>query len=298
MKTNDRELTIFTPGLSSRSLKMDYYEIDNMVVTGLCGSGKDTTLTAIVKSMIESNKIGKFSYVFIDACYPHNPLANANRKTPYNELQIPLDHSRSMQIIYDTLLRLISVVVSRIDPVDNGTKLVDGTIVVIINNYDSLPEYLKLVVRYLIKRTVNTKQVKVIISGQPSGITKDILDNTRYKLCTRLTDDESNRILGCNIASRLADKYGSVWFNDSEEADVFTKHIVNATPDSFLNRMMKTYASGKQSSCEAVVKFRDADTKFMESWLLPALTELFDENALYIRDKFMDSLTKEGIKND
>ena len=55
MKMKDKEQIIFTPGLDSRSLKMDYYDIDNMVIVGTTGSGKTTALNAIVKSMIESN---------------------------------------------------------------------------------------------------------------------------------------------------------------------------------------------------------------------------------------------------
>ena len=67
MKTKDRELTIFTPGLDSRSLKIDYFDIDNMVIVGVTGSGKTTALNAIVKSMMESNDSKYLQLVMFDS---------------------------------------------------------------------------------------------------------------------------------------------------------------------------------------------------------------------------------------
>ena len=298
MKTKDRELTIFTPGLSSQSLNMDYYEINNMIVSGLTGSGKDTALTAVVKSMIESNKVGKFSYVYIDGMDTHNPLANSGRITPYKELQLALGYGLPLLEVYQMLVNLCTVVGTKCEGTDTDPKLVDGTLVVIINNFGAMPEYLQLLVRYLMKWTVSSSEMKVIVACQPSECTRDMLENAPYRLCTRLVEEESNRLLGCNIAARRADKYGTAWFYNIEEPDKYTKHVVNYTPDSLLNRMMKTYASGKPSNCRIVHKYRVLECCEFDKDLRAVLNDLFDVDAYAAYEDLLVAIDKEVSKYD
>lgn len=255
MKMKDKELTIFTPGLSSRSLTMDYHNIDNMILTGVTGSGKDTTLNHIVVSMLESNGLGRFSYVMIDSSPVKSPLANPNRVTPYNELQSEIDEEDYFKSVRELLITLIECARAYLQDYDGSQKYVRGSLVLIVNGFGGFPKYIQCLIRYLIFCTRRIDTYKVIVSGQPSEISEDMLDVSRYVLATRIDDENSDRLFGCNIASKLSDKYGSVWFHDREEPCVFTKHTVKFTPDSLLNKMMKTYASAKKSGNMSVKKY-------------------------------------------
>lgn len=265
MKTKDRERIIFTPGLDSRSLKMDYYDIDNMVIVGTTGSGKTTALNAIVKSMIESNSSEYLQLVMFDGTNntKESPFFNQMRITPFTELQRNLGFVTGM--FYHNVFHLVETLsrVVRTCSMDQGEKSdfldrtksvhVPGTIVVVINNFDTLPKYIQLYVWYTMMW--ESSQVKFILTGQSERPFKDYLDRVRYRLITRADDSTSNILLGCNIASRRADKYGSCWFYDINEPDTYTKHIVSFTPDSLLNRMMKSYASGKPSNNRLLNKY-------------------------------------------
>lgn len=48
MKIKDLERVIFTPGVCRESLTSDYYDVDNTIVVGVTGSGKTTTMQAIM----------------------------------------------------------------------------------------------------------------------------------------------------------------------------------------------------------------------------------------------------------
>lgn len=265
MKMKDKEQIIFTPGLDSRSLKMDYYDIDNMVIVGTTGSGKTTALNAIVKSMIESNSSEYLQLVMFDGTNNTNesPFFNQTRITPFNELQRNLGFVKGMFYhrvfcLVENLSRVVCTCCSDLGEVSdfvdrNKSVHVPGTIVVVINNFDALPKYIQLYVWYIMMW--ESSQVKFILTGQSERPFKDYIDSVRYRLITRADDNASNILLGCNIASRRADKYGSCWFYDINEPDTYTKHIVNFTPDSLLNRMMKSYASGKPSNNRLLKKY-------------------------------------------
>lgn len=263
MKTKDKELTIFTPGLDSRSLKMDYFDIDNMVIVGGTGSGKTTMLNTIVKSMIDSNDSKYLQLVMFDGgnnvC--ESPFFNQRRITPYTELQrIFIMPSMFYHEVYNLLHTLLTVASSVVQPVGEEwnvvtghRKLVPGVIVVIINEFEALPEYLRYLIRFIIRR--KSPQVKFILTGQSEKPFKDFISDIRYRVTTRVDDEASNVLLKCNIGSRCADKYGTCWFYDSEEPDCYSKHIINFTPDSLLNRMMKTYSSNKESNSLVLAKY-------------------------------------------
>ena len=263
MKTKDKELTIFTPGLDSQSLKMDYFNIDNMVIVGTTGSGKTTALNAIMKSMMESNDSKYLQLVMFDgtnnAC--ESPFFNPRRITPHTKLQSmfisPDMFYLEVHELLHTLLAVASTTVYSIGEYCNvatgRTELVPGVIVVVINEFEALPEYLRYLVRLIIKR--NSPQVKFILTGQSERPFKDFISDIRYRITTRVSDETSNTLLGCNIGSRCADEYGTCWFYDSEEPDSYSKHIVNFTPESLLNRMMKTYSSNKDPNSLLLDKY-------------------------------------------
>ena len=265
MKMKDKERIIFTPGLDSRSLKMDYHDVDNMVIVGNTGSGKTTALNAIVKSMIESNSSEYLQLVMFDGSNDVNesPFFTTTRITPYTELQRYLGTSPKM-FYHDifSILHGLHWVASSVDgdlgeiPAFGtiGPKLIPGKIVVVINEFEALPMYLQYLVRLIIKR--NSPQVKFILTGQSERPFKEFIKDIRYRLTTRVDNSTSDFLFGCNIGSKRADKYGTCWFYDVTEPDVYTKHIVNYIHDSLLNRMMKTYSSGKVSNPKLLLKFR------------------------------------------
>lgn len=296
MKMKDKEQIIFTPGLDSRSLKMDYYNIDNMVIVGTTGSGKTTALNAIVKSMIESNSSEYLQLVMFDGTNNTNesPFFNQTRITPFTELQRHLAFTPDMFYhnvfgLVENLSRVVRTCCGDLgeknDFLDrNKCVHVPGTIVVVINNFDALPKYIQLYVWYTMMWESN--QVKFILTGQSERPFKDYLDRVRYRLITRVDDNASNILLGCNIASRRADKYGSCWFYDINEPDTYTKHIVSFTPDSLLNRMMKSYASGKPSNNRLLNKYYSvsaADYSKSSCDMREVISEVFkvDGRALY-----------------
>lgn len=263
MKTKDKELTIFTPGLDSRSLKMDYFNIDNMVIVGTTGSGKTTALNAIVKSMMESNDSKYLQLVMFDGANNdyESPFFNQRRFTPHTKLQSIFNTPDMFYLeVYEllhTLLAVASTVVhtfgEECDGATGQVKLIPGAIVVVINEFEALPEYLRYLVRLIIRR--NSPQVKFILTGQSERPFKDFISNIRYRITTRVNDETSNILLGCNIGSRRADKYGTCWFYDSEEPDTYSKHVVNFIPESLLNRMIKTYSSNKEPNSLLLHKY-------------------------------------------
>ena len=282
MKTKDRELTIFTPGLSSQSLNMDYFEIDHMIIAGTMGSGRQTLVTSIVKSMMESNDVGKVSYIVIDPeGYENNPLANAKRITPYNELQRWLQ-SQDYHSIWGVLKLVMESARSwtagfDFDRIDSShSELKKSKLVIVVPNYDKLPEFFRLMLLDIVSHgTGNSGNIKCIISGEDVQCLKHIADKCRYRMVTRVeSDEDSNIILGCNLAHRCSDKFGSVWFRDMDNTDVFTKHVVSFTPDSLLNRMMKTYASGKQSGNTQVAKLCYLSSNSPGDWTSQLVTKI------------------------
>ena len=285
MKTKDRERIIFTPGLDSRSLKMDYYDIDNMVIVGTTGSGKTTALNAIVKSMIESNDSEYLQLVMFDGSgnVSESPFFSTTRITPYTELQRYLGVSQQMfyHEVY-SILHGLYWVVSAVDG-DLGEvpafgtsepKLLPGKIVVVINEFEALPTYLKYLIRLIIRR--HSPQVKFILTGQSERPFKEFISDIRYRLTTRVNELTSDILLGCNIGSKRADKYGSCWFYDITEPDDYNKCIVSFTPESLLNRMMKTYASGKVSNPKLLLKFRRVqNSRNMYEYANQAISDIY-----------------------
>lgn len=301
MKTKDRELTIFTPGLDSRSLKMDYFNIDNMVIVGSTGSGKTTALNAIVKSMMESNDSKYLQLVMFDGSNNvcESPFFNTNRITPYTKLQstfvTPEMFYHEVYELLHTLLTVASSTVYSIGEDCNGAtghaKLVSGVIVVIINEFEALPEYLQYLVRLILRR--NSPQVKFILTGQSERPFKDFISDIRYRLTTRVNDEASNTLLGCNIGSRCADKYGTCWFYDSEEPDRYSKHVVNYTPESLLNRMMKIYSSSKESDSLVLDKYYSVRSYSKDyTTTNQSIESIYNVNEKALLDKFFKIANK------
>lgn len=299
MKMKDKEQIIFTPGLSSRSLTMDYYPIENMLIAGLSGSGKDTAINAIVKGMISSNDIGKFSYVYIDAMDRSNPLANSSRPTPYNELQSRLYGEHYLAMVYTVLCEIICAAISYMGDIDDNPKYVNGKLVVIVNNFGALPEYLQVLIRYLMYFTSkHDVGINVIVSAQCSEFTDDMLENAPYRLTTRVTEECSEKLLNCNIGARVTEKFGTAWFYNVEDPYNYVHTIVKFTPEPLLNRMMKSYASGKQSNNKIVAKVTHAYNA--ERLITVSASEFItrilsmDPSDLYV--DFLNALEKENAE--
>lgn len=303
MKMKDKEQIIFTPGLDSRSLKMDYYDIDNMVIVGTSGSGKTTALNAIVKSMIESNNSEYLQLVMFDGSNNVNesPFFSTSRITPFTQLQSYLGFCPKM--FYHevfSLLQTLNIVVTCING-DLGEepsfglregKLIPGKIVVVINEFEALPLYLQYLTRMILGW--GSSQVKFILTGQSERPFKDFIQNIRYRLTTRVEDKTSNLLLGCNIGSRRADKYGTCWFYDINEPDTYTKHIVNFVPESLLNRMMKTYASGKEPNNKLLSKYHAAaavDSRYLNN--IQVMSEIYKIDAQALFEDFLNIANKE-----
>lgn len=299
MKMKDKEQIIFTPGLSSRSLTMDYYPIENMLIAGLAGSGKDTAINAIVKGMISSNDIGRFSYVYIDAMDRNNPLANSSRPTPYNELQSRLYGEHYLAMVYTVLCEIICAAISYMGGIDDNPKYVNGKLVVIVNNFGALPEYLQVLIRYLMYITSkHDVGINVIISAQCSEFTDDMLESAPYRITTRVTEECSEKLLNCNIGARVTEKFGTAWFYNSEDPYNYVHTIVKFTPEPLLNRMMKSYASGKPSNNKIVAKVAHAYNaeKLIMVSTEKFITQVLDMNASSLYEDFLIILDKEGTQ--
>lgn len=298
MKMKDKEQIIFTPGLDSRSLKMDYYDVDNMVIVGTIGSGKTTALNAIVKSLMESNSSEYLQLVMFDGSnhVTESPFFSTTRITPFTELQRYLGVSPAM--FYHEVHTLLTGLYCMVSTVDGDlgevpsldmltTKLLPGKIVVVINEFEALPDYLKYMIKFIIKQ--NNPQVKFILTGQSARPFKDFITDIRYRLTTRVDDATSDVLLGCNIGSKRADKYGSCWYYDVTEPDTYTKHIVNFTPESLLNRMMKTYASGKVSNPKLLIKYRNvSNMKDANSRIDTVIKQVYGVDIEALREEFFN----------
>ena len=272
MKMKDNEQLIFTPGLSSQSLKMDYFKIDNMTVVGQVGSGKDTLINFIVKSMIDSNPTGKLSFVYLDYCARgRTPLSNPNRITSYNQLMKEVNVDKYLLSTRELLTKL-SFIPEDERVLSKGTA--DGVIVVVINEFDVLPSCLQTLIKAIIKRHSKCECLKFILSVHGAGMLLDILDYIPYRLVTRTTEDGSNSLMRCNIACRCADKYGSCWFYDVNNPDVYNKYKVKFIPESLLNRMMKVYAKGADIENKLVSLYYDVADKKTECELDCRVSEL------------------------
>ena len=296
MKMKDKEQIIFTPGLSSRSLTMDYYPIENMLIAGLAGSGKDTAINAIVKDMISSNDIGRFSYVYIDALDRNNPLANPSRPTPYNELQSRLHGEYYLSKVYSLLCTIIYGAISYMGGIDDNPKYVNGKLIVIVNNFGALPDYLQVLIRYLMYFTSkHNVGINVIVSAQCSEFTDDMLESAPYRMTTRVTEECSEKLLKCNIGARVTEKYGTAWFYNVEDPYNYVHTIIKFTPEPLLNRMMKSYASGKESNNKIIKKMMCAygAEKHVIVATDPFITQVLGMNVSSLYEDFLIALEKE-----
>lgn len=252
MKMNDNELVIFTPGFRSQSTTKDYYSIDNMVIAGLLGSGRASLVNAIVRSMLESNKVDKFSYVYING-YSNNmsPFGNLNRISPYNELMSELDVENYIESVDRLITKLCMVpFVSNCYALDT----VDGVIVIVIDNYSKLPDITKSVIENFIKKS-NKSCIKFILCDEYANSFSEILPYINYRVATRLLADESSILLNCDLACSCADEFGSCWFFDKRRPDVYVKYIVDFVAEPILNKLLKTYSYKRKSNIKPVLVY-------------------------------------------
>lgn len=246
MKNFDR--VIFTPGLCTRSNNKEYYEMDNMVIAGLTGSGKDTLINAILRECILCNEVGKFTYVYIDPIHHEfSPFGNVKRVTMFNELISHFDENNYLRSVREFLTRLIWLA-------ESDCK--NETLIVVINNYDALPKYLTMLVEYYVFVLMHSTMIKFIVSVQ--GNSNDYnFKYFRYRALTRTTEDTSNTLIHCNLASSCADKYGTCWFFDEESPDVYTKVNVEFTPDFLNKRLLKSLSSSKSTGMSIVTSMNN-----------------------------------------
>jgi hypothetical protein len=243
------ERVIFTPGLGIRSNTMEYHEIDNIAIAGLCGSGKDTLLNSILVDCILQNSSDKFTYVYIDTFSSGlSPFDNNQRISRYNE---PMklfrrdDYLNSVKEFLEYLCLL------------EDSKDYKGTLVVVINNYGSMPKYLSILVEYCLHKFDGSNTVKFLLAGQSSSEFNGILSLMRYRILTRTTEATSNDMLCCNIASNLSDMYGSCWFYDTKNRYVYTKHTVKFIHKGDINRLLKSLKCNTPTEKDIVKHLND-----------------------------------------
>lgn len=212
--------------------------MDNMVIAGLTGSGKDTLINAILRECILCNEVGKFTYVYIDPTHcEFSPFGNVKRVTMFNELMTHFDETNYLNSIRKFLTRLFWLV---------ECNCKNETLVVVINNYDALPKYLTMLVEYYVSVLKNNTMIKFIVAVQGNSNDCNFKD-FRYKALTRTTEEVSNSLIHCNLASSCADKYGTCWFFDEYVPDVYTKINVEFTPDFLNKRLLKSLSSSKST---------------------------------------------------
>lgn len=202
-----------------------------MIIAGLTGSGKDTLIHSILRECILSNEVGKFTYVYIDTVHrTFSPFGKCNRITAYSELMSQLNTDDYLTSVRQFLQRLVLL---------KDCTIEKETLVVVINNYDAMSDYITMLVEYCVSTFKDCDTVKFIISVQGNAAPNNSSD-FRYKLLTRTTEGVSNKLIHCNLASSCADKYGTCWFFDEKTPDVYSKLEVEFTPDWSNNRLLKS----------------------------------------------------------
>lgn len=256
MKVKDLERVIFTPGLCRESLTSDYYEIDNMVIVGTCGSGKTTAVQSIVKSIIESNDADAYSLMYLDIeGFVTNPFCNKNRVPSCMELMKDFYvREGSYEEKIEQFLEDLLLIHKWADNSDIDVSSRKPLLIIAIDMFELLNDRCRNMVFALM---IEEPCIKFILGTQGVSTLKDRLDLIPYRIITRAnTSSDSDTLLGCNLGYTKADVYGSCWFYNTQHPCTYKKYNVEYTPESLLNRMMKVHSgySGKQNQVVGAIR--------------------------------------------
>lgn len=259
MRMKDYKRVIFTPGLSRESLTSDYYAVDNMVIAGITGSGKTTTIQGIVKSIMDNNDPEEYSLMYIDMSdCTSNPMCNTKRILPTMSLMYSLQEDiilPNYKERVEQFIRHLAMVAqcpsdSELETNDNS-RLNNKFLIVVIENFEFLDSLEKGLVFTIM---ASCPYIKFILSVQGADSVKDYIDLFTYRIVTKLpTALSSDIILGCNLGYKQADRYGSCWFYYDKVPGVYRKYRVRCLSQSLLNRFMKAQ-SGYSGPVNPIVK--------------------------------------------
>ena len=249
MMMKDLERVIFTPGVNRETLTCDYYEVDNTVVVGTTGSGKTTTIQGIVNSIISSNEPDTYGLVYFDmglqeAC----PFCNKNRVIPSMSLMhdffaIQGDYYTKVRVFIEKLLLIAECgVFKAYGDEDYLRGLSKPKLVIVIDGFDKLKITEQRAVFAIMKMCT---EVKFIIGVQSVKHITRYLYLFNYRVSTRISEEDSNAIMGCNLGYTQADKYGSCWFYDASKTYLYKKYNVPYMSKSLINRNLKVNAGYK-----------------------------------------------------
>ena len=263
MKKEQKQPVVFTPGNCCRIITADtatppssseiLFPLRNTIVAGVMGSGRDTCIDSIIKSLIEENPAGTVSFIYIDTILPTASIFSSPKlSTPYNQLMSELDLSNYNYSARKLLERLISLVVYY---TEYEFQIPNEKLVVIVNDYDGMPTYLKELITGMLEIATQNCPIKFILGIQKVSYMGMVLERVPYRITTRVDVDDSYPLMRSDLANTLADKYGSCWAYDTGDPGVYTKHEVTYNSREVLNDFLKNLDSGESETMQIVKDF-------------------------------------------
>lgn len=248
--SNNRKVVSIMPGISQVDWSLKAYPLQNTIISGLTGSGKDTLINSIIMHLIQFGKPNDLIIEYYDEL-PSQWL-NENRSMPQFKTQLKTWHEswNTVQRL-EALLQYIYNLRTVYIPDANG-------------DYEELPNKYHLVIlntleylyKYKDKDYINTLVSDIMELGPKYGIytivctqgydlPDCILDKCDLRLATRLRERESVKILGCDIAAREIEKSGFVWVYDRTEDYLRVRLEVKFYPNSFIGKVCKYNSTNK-----------------------------------------------------
>lgn len=319
MKIKDLERVIFTPGVCRESLTSDYYDVDNTIVVGVTGSGKTTTMQAIMDSIIDSNEPEQFSLMYVDLhTHRSNPFCNENRIIPCMSLmrEIYNEEGTYKEKVQNFLKRLMEIHEYALcgSGVRFDGKRISTRLIIAIDGFEMLDKQYQELVFAIMKKS---KCIKFILGMQSIGCCKRYLYLVPYRIVTRSTDEVSNEVLHCNLGHTQADLFGTCWFHDIRKPGQYKKYVVEYLPVSYINRALKVNAGYTKGNIVANAfkeklddpkiciellanQYKTTPENLITAYIEKNLHEFdkyTDEESIAIFNELQDELSKEGFNS-
>lgn len=252
----NKKVVSIMPGLdNTNSLKA--YPLENTLVVGGAGSGLNSLITEIIVHGVTFNSPEDLSIEW----YPNpqdsatEPFLNPDRTIPhfcnqmynydYKEL-----FTRLAEIVYYIKYRPIEGFVDD-DLRKHHMFVVELSKDMFVNVSSIEATHRRSIIRALAELCRNEKFFSLVCyTVDPTSISEPFAELFDLRLVTRLTGyaQESEILMGCDLAANEKQTHGMVWVSDVHNPYVKERLNVKFYPDTFVNKYCKVYSRDKAMS--------------------------------------------------
>lgn len=216
------------------------YNLNNTIIMGNAGSGVQNILNNVLLNLIQN-------YSPQDVCIQlfttekNNPWLNRNRKIPHFVNQ---SYPESLDELKIELTKCLRVLNSR--EYEDGTLIRRHNVIIVNTSRDMLDNSgVKAAIELLAKCTNELPYAHLIlVTDEYAGRLMDIERCFELRILTRVSEEMSNKFLGCNLASLEEEKYGFAWV--TEASNFYTKKRLDipSKPESYFSKVCKYLSNG------------------------------------------------------